>query len=174
MDANAGTLEAWLVDASVKTAMDALLTRSVNNDAFAERDNDSFLNWQLGWWGWLANTPSQTTNNPDGDMASNYAEYVRFGNPLAVDNDAGKPELISSAGSIGLRFDVRDKDSNTVYRVEASTNLANWSSVWASSNSVALNAATLSGAGTGRRTVAVTTNASGPQLFLRTQVGPRP
>jgi len=157
--------------ASVKNAMDALLTRSVNNDAFAERDNDSFLNWQTGWWGWLTNTPSQSTNNPDGDIADNYAEYVRFGNPLSPDNDAGKPQLVGSPGSVGLQFDVRDKDSNTVYRVEASTNLANWSSIWASSNAAALNAATVSGANTGRRTVLVSTNTSAPQLFLRTRAG---
>ena len=156
---------------SVKSMMDALLTRSVNNDAFAERDNDSFSNWQLGWWGWLTNTPSKSTNNPDSDIANNYAEYVRFGNPLAPDNDAGKPQLVSGPGSLGLQFDVRDKDSNTVYRVEASTNLANWSSIWASSNAAALNAATVSGANTGRRTVLVSTNTSAPKLFLRTRAG---
>ena len=151
--------------------LDSLLTRSVNNDAFAERDNDSFSNWQLGWWGWLTNTPSKSTNNPDSDIANNYAEYVRFGNPLAPDNDAGKPQLVSGSGSLGLQFDVRDKDSNTVYRVEASTNLANWSSIWASSNAAALNAATVSGANTGRRTVLVSTNTSAPKLFLRTRAG---
>jgi arylsulfatase A-like enzyme len=155
----------------VKNAMNTLLTRSVNNDAFPERDDDSFLNWQMGWWGWLTNTPSKSTNNPDGDIANNYAEYVRFGNPLASDNGAGTPQLVSSPGSIGLQFDVRDKDSNTVYRVEASTNLANWNSIWASSNAAALNAATVSGANTGRRTVLVNTNTGAPQLFLRTRAG---
>ena len=156
---------------SVKNAMDALLTRSVNNDAFAERDNDAFLNWQLGWWGWLTNTPSKSTNNPDGDIADNYAEYIRFGNPLSPDNDAGKVQLVSSPGAVAVRFDVRDKDSNTVYRVESSTNLANWTTFWQSSNSNALNAATVSGANTGRRTVEVGTNTSAPQLFLRTRAG---
>jgi hypothetical protein len=65
-------------------------------------------------------------------------------------------------------FDVRDKDSNTVFRVECSTNPTNWATFWQSSKSNALNAANVSGAGTGRRTVEVDTNTSAPQLFLRT------
>jgi hypothetical protein len=156
---------------AIRNSMNSLLNRSVANDAFAERDHDSFQSWQLGWWGWLTNTPSQATNNPDSDLADNYAEYIRFGNPLLPDNDVGKLQLISSPGSVAVRFDVRDRDSNTVYRVEASTNLMNWTTMWQSSDSNALNAATVSGAGTGRRTVLVSTNTGGARLLLRTRAG---
>lgn len=155
---------------SVKNAMDALLIRSVANDAFPERDDDSFLTWQLGWWGWLTNTSSGSTNNPDGDISDNYTEYIRFGNPLSPDNDAGKVRLVYNPGSMAVRFDVRDKDLNIIYRVESSTNLVNWDAIWQSGDTNVLNAATVSGAGTGFRTVEVgVINTNVPYLFLRTR-----
>jgi arylsulfatase A-like enzyme len=162
--------------ASVKSTMESLLARTISypaRDPWPERDEDSFESWRFGWWGWPGtNDTSIATANPDGDALRNDGEYYHFGNPLSPDSDRARLPVVAGPGTVGVRFDLRDLDSNTVYRVESTADFSTWSSIWASSNNAALDAATISGAGTGRRTVQVNVSATNGAAFLRTRAGP--
>lgn len=147
--------------ADVQAMMANMLQRSVNNDPFHDRDDPSFESWQLGQWGWFTNRLAGANDNPDGDLFTNAQEYYFFGDPHVADELAGGLKGVRSNGQLGLTFDLRDLDPAALYQVEQSTNLVDWVSVWSSDDAEALDAATVSGAGTGQRSVqvnAATTN----------------
>ena len=156
--------------AGVQAMMASLNARSIANDPFPERDDDSYESWAFGQWGWYTNRPSLATDNPDGDQDNNGAEYAFFGNPLVAERSSGTPVSSISTNGFASTFKMRDLDSTVAYRVEESTNLVDWVTVWDSSNPSDLADATVDGAGTGEGTVSVVVTPTNDAAFYKTVV----
>lgn len=81
--------------------------------------------------------------------------------------DVGRLPPVIRTGEFGVRFDIRDRDPAAVYEVDSSVEGGDWGPIWTSSDGAALTEATVSGAGSGRRTVEVITAAGHHMEWLR-------
>jgi arylsulfatase A-like enzyme len=158
----------------VRNQMQTLLSRTIANDPFPERNHGSYESWRLGNKGWFAaeSTDLSPTANPDGDSADNLTEYFFATDPTSADF-FGAPATSYENGNLSLRFKIRDLDPSLEYRVRESTGLdfiSSAATLWSSNNPAQLEAATLHGAGTGVREVEVSTPADKPKSFFRIEV----
>ena len=86
-----------------------------------------------GFTTWVAQIPDAEQRGPsddyDKDGLPNLLEYAFGLNPLAADAEANGAELSLSSKRLQLRF-LRDPDkTDIIYRVEASTDLSDWSEI---------------------------------------------
>lgn len=159
---------------AVRNSMLTLLNRTIANDPFPERNEDSYESWRLGRSGWFAaeTTPLDPTANPDGDTADNLTEYY-FATDPATPDFFGTPPPFLENGEFGVRFRMRDADPSLHYRIQHSTDLGRsdpWLSIWSSRNGSDLHTSTLSSPASGVREVEVSTPTERPRGFLRIQV----
>ncbi|MGN6554785.1 MAG: hypothetical protein ACTHLW_13835, partial [Verrucomicrobiota bacterium] len=82
--------------------------------------------WANGWGVLLGSI----SDDYDGDLLNNLGEYALNGNPTNRLDTGSRPTLINASGELFYVYPQRNDDTNLVYLVETSTNLA--SGVWTS------------------------------------------
>ena len=135
--------------------------------------------WRLNQFGRADSSgPAANLASPSGDGMSNLMKYALGGNPTQPDAARISPGLQLSAGpQAQFRFRCNAASSDIAYHVQASTDLATWTTIATSSGgatTVPLTVGTTVNdpGGTGLRTVTVTDGgfSGGQRRFLRLQI----
>jgi len=135
------------------TNMNTLLETAMDEGTFPNQYQSSLENWRYAHWGnGLDAGNAADLADPDHDGVPNLMEYAAWQNPLRPDTN-GPACLQLMTNSLRYTFNYQESTDPLVYRIQTSTNLADWNTAWDSSLPGSVDALTVTNHGDGHRTL---------------------